>query len=124
MTLSVKHAFVSAKADGPDSTRLRPSNWNAEHDITLSSGTVIGRLTAGDGPAEEISIANLFPAGVMLPFAGTAAPAGWALPYGQAISRASNPKNFAAYGTTYGVGDGATTFNLPDARGVVFAGKA
>ena len=31
---SVTHTFVSAKADGADATLVRPSNWNAAHDIT------------------------------------------------------------------------------------------
>jgi hypothetical protein len=58
MTISVKHAFQSAKADGGDSTLLRPSNWNAEHAITIASGKLIGRLTAGSGAIEEIAVTS------------------------------------------------------------------
>lgn len=123
--MQITHAKVSAKSDGPDNTRVRPSDWNADHTITLSaSGVVIGRSSAGPGPAEEISIALLFPPAVLLPTAAIAAPAGWAFPFGQAVSRAANPRTFAAIGTTYGAGDGSTTFNLPDLRGVVPAGKS
>jgi microcystin-dependent protein len=61
--------------------------------------------------------------GTVLPFAGAAAPAGWLLCYGQAVSRADYPNLFAAIGTTFGAGDGATTFNVPDLRGRVAAGK-
>lgn len=43
--------------------------------------------------------------------------------YGQAISRTDYPNLFAAIGTTYGAGDGSTTFNLPDLRGRVAAGR-
>lgn len=43
-------------------------------------------------------------------------------PVGQAISRADYPVCFARLGTTYGSGDGVTTFNLPDKRGYVSAG--
>lgn len=61
--------------------------------------------------------------GTVLDFGGSAAPTGWLLCYGQAISRATYAPLFAAIGTTFGVGDGSTTFNLPDCRGRVHAGK-
>jgi microcystin-dependent protein len=62
------------------------------------------------------------PAGAMMPYAGSAAPSGWLLCYGQAVSRATYAALWAALGTTYGSGDGSTTFNLPDLRGRVAAG--
>ena len=49
-------------------------------------------------------------------FAGASAPAGWLLCRGQAISRTVYAALFAVIGTTYGAGDGSTTFNLPDLR--------
>lgn len=54
MTLSVKHLFQSAKGDGPDPTKIQPSNWNAEHFITIATSVVLGRATAGDGAIEEL----------------------------------------------------------------------
>lgn len=45
------------------------------------------------------------------------APTGWSMLEGQAISRTGNPRLFSLLSTTYGVGDGSTTFNLPDLRG-------
>ena len=63
------------------------------------------------------------PAGCVLPFAGAAPPAGWLLCYGQAVSRTDYADLFAAIGTTYGAGNGTTTFNLPDLRGRVVAGN-
>jgi hypothetical protein len=59
MTISAKHKFTSLKGDGTDSTLLRPSNWNDEHAITLASGNVIGRMTAGNGAAEEIPLTSV-----------------------------------------------------------------
>jgi hypothetical protein len=56
MALSFKHKFNAAKADGTDVSLLRPSNWNDEHAITLATGTVIGRQSAGVGAAEEITL--------------------------------------------------------------------
>lgn len=50
-------------------------------------------------------------------------PVGWFLCYGQEVSRTSYASLFNAIGTTYGAGDGYSTFNLPDLRGRVVAGK-
>jgi microcystin-dependent protein len=62
-------------------------------------------------------LAMLVPTGVVAPFAGAAAPTGWLLCYGQAVSRSTYGGLFTAIGTTYGSGDGGSTFNLPDLRG-------
>lgn len=48
------------------------------------------------------------------------APVGWVFPFGQAVNRIANAALFALIGTTYGIGDGSTTFNLPDCRGRTF----
>ena len=66
---------------------------------------------------------SLLPSGMIAPFAGAAAPAGWLLCFGQAVSRADYETLFGAIGTTHGAGDGRTTFNLPDLRGRAVAGK-
>ncbi|MGY3035912.1 microcystin-dependent protein [Bradyrhizobium sp. USDA 4354] len=64
------------------------------------------------------------PIGGVLPFAGTTAPnSSFVLAYGQAISRLTYPTAFSLLGTAYGAGDGLTTFNVPDLRGRVVAGK-
>lgn len=62
------------------------------------------------------------PAGKIAPFAGVATPAGWLLCNGAAVSRTTHAALFAVIGTTYGVGDGATTFNVPDLRGEFLQG--
>jgi hypothetical protein len=56
MAIEIKHPFVSAKSDGPDSTLIQPSNWNAGHTLTMGTSFLIGRTTAGAGTAEEISV--------------------------------------------------------------------
>ena len=64
------------------------------------------------------------PLGVALPYFGVTAPASaFALPFGQAISRTTYVNLFNLIATTYGAGDGATTFNLHDLRGYLLAGK-
>jgi microcystin-dependent protein len=63
------------------------------------------------------------PVGVVNPFAGATAPSGWLLCAGQAVSRTEYASLFATISTTYGAGNGSTTFNVPDMRGRVAAGK-
>ncbi|MEM7179569.1 MAG: phage tail protein [Spirochaetota bacterium] len=68
-------------------------------------------------------IANrLVPVGTTLPYAGSSAPTGFLLCDGSAVSRTTYADLFAILGTTWGSGDGSTTFNLPDARAAVPAG--
>lgn len=65
----------------------------------------------------------LIPLGGMMDYVGTSAPSSqFAMPYGQAISRATYATLWAMIGTTFGNGDGSTTFNIPDLRGRVIAG--
>jgi microcystin-dependent protein len=60
---------------------------------------------------------RLAQAGDLKATARTSASPGWVLCYGQAISRTTYDVLFAAIGTTYGAGDGSSTFNVPDFRG-------
>lgn len=62
------------------------------------------------------------PSGSITMFAAAAAPDGWLLCQGQAVSREDYSVLFGIIGTAYGVGDGSTTFNLPDLRGNVPVG--
>jgi microcystin-dependent protein len=64
---------------------------------------------------------NILPAGVILPFAGETAPAGWAICDGTILNRAEYPELFQAIGTAWGSPD-ANTFNLPDTRGKFLRG--
>ena len=66
---------------------------------------------------------DVFPAGVMLHYAGSAAPTGWLICDGALVSRATYPNLFSAIGTTFGAGDGSTTFGLPDTRGKIPVAK-
>lgn len=63
------------------------------------------------------------PSGVIMPYAGSSEPTGWLLCSGNAISRTTYSSLYSAIGTTYGSGDGVNTFNIPDLRGRVIAGR-
>lgn len=65
-------------------------------------------------------ISNL--TGIIMPFAMDTVPSGWLSCDGSAVSRTTYADLFAALGTIYGVGDGSTTFNLPDLRGEFIRG--
>lgn len=66
--------------------------------------------------------ASAVPAGAVAHFARSTAPAGWLECNGATVSRATYSALFAAIGTTFGAGDGATTFRLPDLRGEFIRG--
>lgn len=63
------------------------------------------------------------PIGGIMPYLGSTAPnSSFVLPYGQAVSRTTYSTLFSLVSTTFGTGDGSTTFNLPDLRGRVIPG--
>jgi microcystin-dependent protein len=63
------------------------------------------------------------PIGSIMPFGGGSPPSGWMLCDGSDVSRTTFAPLFAVIGTTFGSGDGATTFNIPDLRGNVAVGQ-
>jgi|TARA_R110001583_G_scaffold20056_2_gene77806 microcystin-dependent protein len=73
-------------------------------------------------PASDLRAYSM-PAGAVTPFAGASAPTGFLLCDGAAISRSTYSVLFTAISTTYGTGDGSSTFNVPDLRGRVVAGQ-
>lgn len=62
------------------------------------------------------------PVGSMQMFAGSSAPSGYLICDGSAISRSTYSRLFSVISTTWGTGDGSTTFNLPDMRGAAPTG--
>ena len=92
----------------------------ATQNVGTGAGNVVqldssARLPAVDG--SQLTGLGAVPSGVVAPFAGSSAPAGWLLCYGQAVSRTAYAALFTVISTTFGAGDGSTTFNLPDLRG-------
>ena len=70
------------------------------------------------------NVATTIPVGAWTGYGGTVAPDGWLLCNGAAVSRAAYATLFSAISTTFGAGDGSTTFNVPDFRGRFVLGKA
>jgi microcystin-dependent protein len=93
--------------------RFNGSGWDR---LTFIQ-TLIDHIADGD-------IHAVTAAGSIIMFAGSTAPTGWFLAQGAAVSRTTYADLFAITGTAYGIGDGATTFNLPDFRQRFPLGKA
>lgn len=90
---------------------------------TASAGTNTTQLATTEFVGAAVSVG--MPTGAIIPFAGSTAPTGWLLCDGGStgVFRTTYAALFAVIGTTYGSGDGSTTFNVPDLRGRVVAGK-
>jgi microcystin-dependent protein len=92
--------------------------------------TAIPSLPATDPTTDNQAVRKAYvdnhtPAGVITQYGGTTAPTGWLLCQGQAISR-TNPlytRLWGAISTNYGIGDGSTTFNVPNLQGRIPVGR-
>jgi microcystin-dependent protein len=78
------------------------------------TGTTVMQGAATVSGALAASSFNLMPSGMYGWFATPTAPAGWLVCNSAGVSRVTYASLFAAIGTTYGAGDGSTTFNLPN----------
>lgn len=118
---------VTINVDGTSAKPLRQQTVTALKAGVLVAGSVY-KASYRQSTDEWLLHANYpsqfeVPVGSLLPYTGTAAPnSNYVIPIGQAISRTTYSVYFALVGTTYGVGDGTTTFNVPDMRGRIAAG--
>lgn len=114
----------------PDRTS---SDANSAADVNLLQDN-IEALKGGTGsvaPTTDIETlaalvtalqSQIVPSGSVLAYAGSSAPTGWLICDGSAVSRTTYSDLFTAISTTWGVGDGSTTFNLPDLRAATLRG--
>jgi len=113
-TLTLGSSKLKVKDAGITSTQLAT-------DAVITAKIQDGAVTAAKLDAGAVSV--LMPSGSLMPYAGSSAPTGYLLCDGAAISRSTYSALFALVGTTYGAGDGSSTFNIPDLRGRVIAGQ-
>lgn len=96
--------------------------------IDLTGGVPTNGVIGFDGNAEDIpngyEVAPFIeaPIGSISLFAGSTAPSGYLICDGSAVSRTTYSGLFDVINTTYGTGDGSTTFNLPNLKGKVPVG--
>lgn len=83
-----------------------------------------GNNITNPGTVGGLTLADLMPVGSVIMTGQAAAPSGWLLCDGAAVSRTTYAALFAAIGTAYGAGDGSTTFNLPNVQQRFPLGKA
>jgi microcystin-dependent protein len=124
-TASVNKVAITAPASSAtltlaDGSTLATSGANS---LTLTTTGATNVTLPTSGTLATTANTGLVPSGALMPYAGSAAPSGWLLADGSAVSRSTYASLFSAIGTTYGSGDGSTTFNLPDLRGRVAVGK-
>lgn len=96
-------------------SKFRPDSLN----FGCISVSKSGEVSAGDANNKAVPV---MPTGSVIPFAGKTAPTGWLMCQGQAVSRSTYAQLFSVIGTTFGSGDGSTTFNLPNMCGRVAVG--
>lgn len=112
---------VTVKANAAETIRRNTRNQFVDsNSITLTPGECLFVLNQGGIWAcfgTLAADAPLAPAGLVAFFAMNSPQSGWLKANGAAISRTAYPNLYAAIGTYYGAGDGATTFNVPDLRG-------
>jgi len=122
----ITDADISASAAIAD-TKLAPiATAGKVSGSAITSGTIGGSTnvsttgtiaaTSFTGSGSSLTGIVGIPSGAILPFAMNSAPSGWLAANGTAVSRTTYAALFAAISTTYGVGDGSTTFTLPDLR--------
>lgn len=91
-----------------------------------SIGVVVPRsvntIVFSNGSEVYFAQQNTTPSGSIIQFAGSIAPSGYLICDGSAINRTTYPNLFAAIGTAWGPGNGTTTFNVPDLRGIFLRG--
>lgn len=94
------------------------------NEAALDDRVIIDDTSDAETKAMEIEqlLKLIIPTGLITPFGGASAPDGFLLCDGAAVSRSTYADLFAVVGTNYGVGDGSSTFNLPNLKGRVPVG--
>ena len=128
-TLPADQVWFLSEINAGELTKTPPSTAGAVIKAMLvvtsdtggsEEGILTGYIGVQIGGDNTVNINEIQPVGGIMPWAApavTPVPVGWALCDGQAISRTTFVDLFNVIGTDYGVGDGATTFNVPDLQG-------
>ena len=100
-----------------NSDKIETSYLDTDTSLTANSDTKIATQKAVKAYVESFQGQTfLVPTGAILPYGGSTAPTNYLLCDGSAVSRSTYANLLAIIGTTFGTGNGSTTFNLPDLR--------
>jgi microcystin-dependent protein len=124
-------AGLPSVADDVDANFTAVVNWINTNAVHLDASKAFANVPSGpssdptsaDQLARKAYVDAIIPVGVIQQYAGTTAPnSNYLLAQGQAISRSTYATLFSLIGTTYGAGDGSTTFNIPNLKGRIPVG--
>lgn len=131
----VQLGFVIDMSEFAYKEEIPTKNSQLENDSNFASfpsggykGQILEKKSNNDNDVEWVYndggiTGDTLPIGSVVEFASDNIPDNWLLCNGQAVSRTDYAELFAAIGTTWGTGDGSTTFNLPTKEGLVTVGK-
>jgi microcystin-dependent protein len=116
--LSIPNTFVSGTSIS--SAKVNENNDSIKNYINdrNDGATLWDNVKASSGTFTALSAPNVLPPGAIQMYGAAAAPTGFLLCDGSAVSRSTYTVLFSVIGTTFGAGDTTTTFNVPDMRGV------
>jgi microcystin-dependent protein len=119
------YTFFGGHVTGGPVGPTGPQGVQGPPTVDISSTTVSPPLTFTTGTPNVLGIDSkiVLPVGMVSPFAGPTAPAGWILCDGRNVNRTTYSALFAVISTTYGAGDGSTTFGIPDCRARAVFGR-
>lgn len=129
-SLSVQHETLETIVDGKiifidsaEETAYTLNSSELDEDGNPLVNTFYEEIQIGrNGIPTPTQLISYVPSGAVQAFAMQTVPEGWLACNGSAISRTTYSRLFNLIGTTYGAGDGSTTFNLPDLRGEFIRG--
>lgn len=135
-SFAVASGQVTVKANGISNAQLANSSITvAGNTVSLGGTTGIAANDLSDVTITSAAVGDVItyngsawinqqpmPSGAITQFAGSSAPTGWLVCDGSAVSRTTYAALFAVIGSTYGDGNGSTTFNLPNLKGRVPVG--
>jgi hypothetical protein len=110
---------------GTGATTLTANNvllGNGTSAVQFVAPSTSGNVLTSNGTTWTSSAPSGTPAGTVIWYAANAAPTGYLKANGAVVSRSTYAALFSAIGTTFGAGDGSTTFGLPDLRGEFIRG--
>lgn len=113
---------LSTVTTGTAKFAVDQSGGNALDDGSAPNFAALMLLAVQSVIDARMKSAGAIASGAIQAFAMSSAPTGWLKANGLAVSRVTYSSLFSAIGTTYGAGDGSTTFNLPDLRGEFLRG--
>ena len=122
------------KVDKEEGKGLSTNDYTNEDKAKLiptggTTGQVLAQKTDTDNDVEWVNqtgggsaTGDTLPVASIMPYPKTTAPENWLVCNGDAVSRTDYSELFSAIGTTFGEGDGSTTFNLPNLKGRTIVG--